>query len=525
MAGLIRYLLLANFFLVAMALFYHLVLSREIHFKVNRFILIFGTILSLILPFIQIGWFPAGSYSIITIPEIIVSAKSAILHIDLDEIQIFGTAPFSFPWIRFIATIYIAGAMIMGISLFWKIKKLQNWTREYPMKWFRNLYITIMPGNWSPFSFLGVVYYPAPFSKLDKGAQMILEHEKIHIRQKHGWDILFIEFIKVLFFYNPAIYTIKKQIQINHEYLADSTVVREDRKSYSQELIRNQLQVPNFQFIQQFNQSSLLKRRILMLMKNKSNSYGIIKYLMIVPLIGGLLWFSACTDEAEQQIDKQPSEKAYNNINIDKSQSSVDTYAEALIAADYSEMNKWEKQTKAVAIEMGKTGADKEEVSNFVKGRIIFWAKENKEAVETSKIFKSTGHKFEDLEEERLVMTFNPCNEKEIANDVSGEVFLIVEDMPEFDGGGLQEFSNWVNKNVKYPPIAMENGISGTVFVNFIVDKAGSIASIEIVRGVDPSLDDEVKRVLNSAPAWTPGKQRGKEVNVRMALPVKFMLQ
>ena len=445
MAGLLRYLLLANLFLVIMALFYHLVLSKETRFKTNRFILISGTFLSLILPLFQLSWFPVGSYSILTIPEIIVYAKSGITHINIDEIQIFGKAPFSFPWLRFLGTIYIAGSMFMGIALIWKIKKLQLWTRQYPMKWFKNLYITIMPGNWSPFSFLGVVYFPSPLDKLDKSAQLILEHEKVHVRQKHGWDIIFIELIKILFFYNPAIYTVKKQIQINHEYLADSAVVGEELKSYSQELIRIQLQVPKFQFIQQFNQASLLKRRILMLMKSKSNSSEIVKYLLLLPLIGGLLWLNACTDEAEPQMNAQLIERTSSDYDLDKSNS-------------------------------------------------------------VTEMVSRLNHKLD---------TDNELNE---------EIFDIVDEMPEFSGEGLAKFSEWVNNNVQYPNIAVQNGISGTVYVNFVVDKLGEISIIKITKGVDPSLDDEVRRVLKSAPSWTPGMIEGKNVNVSMEILVKFTL-
>ncbi len=525
MAGLIRYLLLANLFLISLALFYRLVLSRETRFNANRFILLLGTVMSLVLPLSRFNWFPASSYSILTIPEIIVMAKSGITHIDLNEILIFGTAPFTFPWIKLIALTYFAGAMVTGLILIWKIKKLQYWTRQFPMKWFRNLYITLMPDNWSPFSFLGIVYFPVPFNKEDKRAQMILEHERVHIRQKHGWDILFIEAVKVIFFYNPAIYTIMKQIQINHEFIADSAVEGEERKFYSQELIRSQLHVPQFQFIQQFNHTSFLKRRILMLMKNRSNSYGIVKYLMLLPLIGGLLWFSACTDQAEPKINTQQIEKTSVNINIVKSKSIVETYADAIIQSDYSEMNKWEKQAKAVAIEMQKSGASEEEVLTFVKGRILFWANQTIAAIETSEIFKSSGLEIEDIEFDPLEMETDPGLQKDLENEVEGEVFFIVENMPEFVGGGLEEFSNWVNQNVKYPQIAIQNGISGTVYVDFVIDKTGSVSSVKIAKGVDPSLDNEVTRVLKTSPAWTPGKQRGKLVNVKMSIPVKFMLQ
>jgi len=105
------------------------------------------------------------------------------------------------------------------------------------------------------------------------------------------------------------------------------------------------------------------------------------------------------------------------------------------------------------------------------------------------------------------------------------KVFYIVEDMPKFQGGSLDDFRNYIQTHINYPPIALENSISGTVYVNFVVNKKGLISNINIVRGVDPSLDNEVIRALKAAPKWEPGKQRGKPVNVSMAIPVKFILQ
>ena len=406
----------------------------------------------------------------------------------------------------------------MGSVFLWKIKKLQYWTKKYPMKWFQNLYITLIPGEWNPFSFNGIVYYPQPFSKADQKTRMILSHENIHIKQRHSWDIMLVEIVRVLFFYNPAIYSIKKQIQINHEYLADSSIIVRDRKEYSQELIRSQLQVPQFQFIQQFNQSSFLKRRLLMLMKNKQKSVGVLKYLLLIPLTASFLWFTACTDEAEQNLSAQGTGKENPIIKIDKSKSAFENYAQIILSSDYSKMNKKEHQLKVVAVEMGKTDASDKEVSDFMVRRIKSWAVKDIAAIESSELFKSAGLNIEDLEldvEGQTIVDVTP---------VDGEVFYIVEEMPEFDGGGLEEFRNWVQNNIKYPEIAAQNGISGTVYISFIIDKEGKVSSPKIVRGVDPSLDNEVKRVLSSAPDWTPGAQRGKNVNVQMAIPVKFLL-
>jgi len=105
--------------------------------------------------------------------------------------------------------------------------------------------------------------------------------------------------------------------------------------------------------------------------------------------------------------------------------------------------------------------------------------------------------------------------------------FLIVESMPTFQGGEIETFRDWVQSHLVYPSLAMENQVSGRVYVSFVVEKDGSIQrpSINILRGVDPSLDDEVIRVLLSAPKWEPGKQREKPVRVAFSIPVNFILQ
>lgn len=104
------------------------------------------------------------------------------------------------------------------------------------------------------------------------------------------------------------------------------------------------------------------------------------------------------------------------------------------------------------------------------------------------------------------------------------QVFFIVEEMPEFPGGDLA-LRKYIANSIKYPVIAQENGIQGKVYVTFVVGKDGSVANARIARGVDPSLDKEALRVVNSLPKWKPGKQRGKPVNVSYTVPINFVLQ
>ncbi len=104
------------------------------------------------------------------------------------------------------------------------------------------------------------------------------------------------------------------------------------------------------------------------------------------------------------------------------------------------------------------------------------------------------------------------------------EVFMIVEQMPEFPGGETA-LRNFIAKSIKYPTAAQENGVEGKVFVNFIVDKDGTITQAKVVRGVDSALDKEALRVINSLPKWVPGKQGGKPVRVSYTVPIVFVLQ
>jgi protein TonB len=104
------------------------------------------------------------------------------------------------------------------------------------------------------------------------------------------------------------------------------------------------------------------------------------------------------------------------------------------------------------------------------------------------------------------------------------KVFDVVEQMPQFKGGDAA-LMDYLNKNIKYPVIAEENGIQGRVVTTFVVERDGSITDVKVIKSVDPSLDKEAVRVVKSMPKWNPGKQNGSAVRVKFTLPVTFRLQ
>ena len=102
------------------------------------------------------------------------------------------------------------------------------------------------------------------------------------------------------------------------------------------------------------------------------------------------------------------------------------------------------------------------------------------------------------------------------------EIFIVVEEKASFMGGDEGTFRNWVQQNVKFPQIALENGIQGRVVLSFVIEKDGRLTNIQVLQTPDRSLSEEAIRVLNKSPKWSPGKQRNQVVRVKYTLPVDF---
>lgn len=108
---------------------------------------------------------------------------------------------------------------------------------------------------------------------------------------------------------------------------------------------------------------------------------------------------------------------------------------------------------------------------------------------------------------------------------VEDDIFVVVEENPQFPDGGTAGLLQYLGKNIKYPTIPQENGTQGRVTVQFVVNKDGSIVDVKVIRGVDPYLDKEAVRVISTMPKWIPGKQRGVPVRCKFTVPVTFKLQ
>ena len=144
----------------------------------------------------------------------------------------------------------------------------------------------------------------------------------------------------------------------------------------------------------------------------------------------------------------------------------------------------------------------------------------NDQKIETNIVFVDDADEFADFE---MVIE---DKEEEIVEE---EIFFTVEEMPKFRGGGLPEFRTWVQQNVKYPQIALENGIQGNVVIQFVVGPDGKMTNFKVLQSPDKTLSDATIDVLKKANemknGWKPSKQRGKPVKVSFTLPVAFKIQ
>ncbi len=114
--------------------------------------------------------------------------------------------------------------------------------------------------------------------------------------------------------------------------------------------------------------------------------------------------------------------------------------------------------------------------------------------------------------------------EEPVVDPDAGKVFTYVEEQPSFPGGEALMYE-YLQKNIKYPPLARENGITGRVYMTFVVGPDGEIRDVKVLRGIGAGCDEEAIRVVKSMPKWKPGKQNGRSVNVQFNMPINFTLK
>jgi TonB family protein len=280
----INYLLEANLYMVLFYAAYYLLLRRDTHYQLNRIYLIVSTLLAFIIPVMKVGVLKPA-------PIVIQAAQVSIPYPQaLNSIVIPQPAEVHTVAINYYVLIYFICALIMtaafGIRIYQLIKMARRGNKIFD-KDYRVIEIEDDDRAFSFFSYLFI-------SKKLTTSATIIQHELVHIRQKHSLDIMYFELVKIICWFNPVVYLMQNSIKEVHEFIADNHIAanQHDVNHYTDFLISNAYGLPEMAMANNFFNKNLLKNRIIMLHQKRSGSLARLKYLVALPLLAGMLCLS-----------------------------------------------------------------------------------------------------------------------------------------------------------------------------------------------------------------------------------------
>ena len=418
-------------------MFYRLMLARETFHRVNRIVLLLTAVASYVLPL-----------CVITIHETVTVQRTAHVAVGAWQAEAAVEQPAMSLWQIVLPILFIIGVVLTLSHTLWslfRIIRLIKHSEQHPQE---DGTIVCVTGNaaLSPFSWMH--YIVMNRSDYETNDATILAHERGHICLRHSWDLILVDTLTALQWFNPAMWMLRSDLRAIHEYEADAAVLSQgiNARQYQYLLITKAAGIGGYSLANGISHSTL-KNRINMMLHTKSDRSRLLKLLALLPIVGIAL--------------------AVN--------------AEKVVDVRYEESQKGIAEKKA----------------------------------ETAAAFTTT-LKYDTIPGETFtaVGTFEP---------VQGDVFDVVEEMPQYPGGP-QALFKFLGENVQYPAEAEKAGIQGRVIATFVVEKDGSISQPTIVKSVDPLLDAEAIRVISAMPNWIPGKQNGKVVRVKYTVPLSFNL-
>ena len=535
------YILKSSLCLALFYLFYRLLLSKETFHRFNRIALLGVMLISCLLPLVRV-----------TVDRATV-VNTSVMLVEEDmlmypwEMQTVVQEEAAFPWREWLVAVYFLGILFFLLRNFLSLGYVFYLIRHSRCQRMENgICLVVHQEGFAPFSWMK--YIVISQTDLDENGTDILTHEEAHIRNRHSLDLLLVELCVWLQWFNPAAWLLKQELQNVHEYEADEAVLRQgiDAKRYQMLLIKKAVGARLYSIANSFNHSSL-KKRITMMIRKKSNPWARAKYLYVLPL-AAVTVAAFARPEISEPLDEISSVKVNDLSAITGNNSPENLSVASNSAADVTLKMKVTDQSgspivgASVLIVNSTSGTLTDLEGNFTlkvgDDQRISVSYIGMKSVELS--VKECLEK--QIKEVRLTSDADSGPQLTVVSQSSEsasqkapqhnttsepqnteEVFMVVENMPEFPGG-LNACLKFLADHVAYPKEAAEKKIQGRVIVQFVVMKDGSIANARVIRSVDPLLDAEALRVIGLMPKWKPGTQRGQAVNVKFTMPITFRL-
>ena len=472
----IPYIIATQICFTILWLFYFAALKRNYNFAQNRFYLLSMSIIAFIIPALEIPVYTLSEITtqaqLIKVGTITGTAIQEEAVMDFTEIL---------TWLYITGLFVMIGILSYNTFKIYKIKKHAHLISEGKIQVFKSNAIS------SSFSFMNSIFINT--EDIGKEAvEQVLTHEISHVKLGHYKDLILAQIILILFWWNPFVWLWIRSLKEVHEFQADEAVLKNCNNSelYISLMLKGIADI-HPEFVSGFSYS-LIKTRLTMITQQNKKRFSKFRILLSLPVLVGLMLCFSCTDKQ-------------SDGNRD----------------DSSQINDKPIQIEKVAITVyGDTPYDPSNIPD-TDNQIYILAGE-----------RITEDEFNQLNP-NLIKTISldkPSSTVYIeTKDDPDAPFIKVENPPTFQGGDINAFRMWVTKQIKYPKEAVDKQISGVVIVNFIIEKDGSLSSINIANEPNKLLSDEIIRILKQSPKWTPGTQRGETVRVKFTMPFEFTLQ
>lgn len=459
------YFLKASIFLVVFYTFYFGFFKNETFHKANRYFLVVGAKVALVLPF-----FKSAAIQNTTVIPTEIQDVAYEWYFESEDMVV-SPAVETYSYFDVFKFLYLTG-LILAVTIF-LIRFIKT------IIWFKSNKNT----QGTAFSFFGKIFIDQNLEQ----KSVVFKHENIHVEQRHFLDLIFFEILQIVFWFNPVVYFYKKSIRIIHEFLADEAAskIAKDKVAYASLLVSKQFSIqPVTIFTQHFFNHSTLKSRIIMLSKNPSKKTAFLKYGLLAPAFFVMLVISSFT-----VVDNQKMEIIFNNLNNEISQNPLKDLG--LPSSTKAFVNK-----EVGILETGETiESGNNNVLNFLPN-----------------------NDFAEIEN----LTFPTIKEDTFPQkNTNKQIFTKAEQNPEFIGGQA-ELYKWLAKNIKYPLEAKNNKIEGRVYVRFVIEADGEIGEVKVMKGIGYGCDEEAARVLKAMPKWKPAMQNGYPVAIYYNMPIVF---
>ena len=534
-------------FQLGFLIIYDVFLRKETFFNWNRAYLLVTAVLSVLIPFIKIDLLKTiiPEEFAIRLPEVIIGSMTETSPINSDMANLTGITVEPEP-ISLWNIILFSGMCIASLILVFKISKLILLASRHPKQWTNNLLIIELMNSNAAFSFFHYVFLGEKINTKDRSS--ILEHEMVHVNQKHTFDLLFFEVLRIVFWFNPLVYMYQNRISTLHEYIADAKAVKQQTKAeYYNNLLAQVFETQQFSFVNPFFKQSLIKKRIIMLSKTKSKQVNTLKYALLFPMVFSMLIYTSSYAQEKIEVIEETTQKEDVQLSDEKQKETILT-------------QKIEAVKHQVEIKGNVTPQEDEGFELLIK--LISGTELDMELVKNvqaymsrskqTPLMKAINEVFEQIQtqgnlsnyEEKslkrlLVLTTDDGINNPVFQDVIETVevpFGVVDEVPvmvackdlktndERKACLSKNIAVHVNKNFNLN-LAKELELIGKqrISVIFKIDANGNVIDVK-ARAPHPKLEVEAKRVINLLPQFKPGKQDGKAVTVPYSLPIVFQV-